>query len=773
MKELIDIVNKHRTDLYSVYTKELNGIYCDDRPGLQLIYIIEGKIGVKLYDRPVILEEGDIFIFNRFESRFLYSKTMDNLCLILNLPIEAFELPDCSYPDIRFINYIKRDYVVDELVEVLARLYKIYLEEGVLSEDTEDIKILVKLLKYNYINKDFFINGFDEKSSYIEIIEDIVYRNDFDKLNLNYVEDEVHLSPSYISKIFNELSGLKFTEFVQQLKLVYACFTLLYTNQSLDEVSTSVSFNSSRSLNRLFDKYLDMTPSDYRQRYKGRNSGFRFKSKLEEFVRKAGQVDYNNFLKKFRFTYEGKDRIKIFRPCQEEKLFKPWLIVRNLQTIGTDHISIINELASRVNLEEIMLRFDYIEETDSFKFHDLEYVLDETLLALFLNICVENNIRAVISLNSGKLVLTDLGVERKIYIYRKFLNFLENSVGAIGMRRFSYLIDVRDIADYLDQEDLLFKYRDYIAMQHMLIGEFLGDYKYRWGTENGEVDYEKLDKLKKVHERIYDKSTIQPTIISLEYRNNDILSIDSLEQLEKTEDYEKRILDKVQKLKRQLKMPVDRVYIRGIYEHIDISKVDLRYRELFMVQLMLKSIFVLNSDIDIVTDYKVRDIREESGFYYPKILDEFGFYTPIYWSMFLLGQLDGGILYRGNGYIVTKDREDISIIIYGNLLLDYLYASDRDYKDLKYDKYKVDYSIEGLNGKYKITTQVLSYENGSIFYHIGDSKNYKFISRREKDHIKKISMPNYNLEVTEIREDFKDSIYYSPFNIILKKFKKI
>lgn len=772
MKVLKDIVNCYRNNPYSIYTREVKGLYYDDTPGVQIVYVLEGAIRIKIYERDSLVEEGELFIFNRFETRFIYAETEENLCIILNLPLEAFKAYGDNYRCLRFENYIDLHRLKGDFPYLLSLVYKNSLERSYLKRESRELEDLVRHLGENYINDEFSLTGLDDKFSSIEMIEDLVFENNLEKLSLTDLEDRIHLSSSYISKIFNEVCGIKFTEYVQQFKLCHACYGLLFTDKGLEEISSLVAFNSSRSLNRLFDKYLGLTPSEYRRSYIDMDGGFRFKSKLESFINLSGQLSYKGFLEKFKLDLKDEYELDLSLDYPKKKLFKSWLIMRNLSSIGNDHSTIMDNIASEVDINEVALRFKYNESTDSFYFADLDQERDPNFISLFLNTCLENDIVGVVSLEIDSLSLEDPHLEENLLQYKKLLEYLEDSVGSSGMREFSYIFDIRDVNNYLDDDLSMLKYRNYIREKHRYLEEIFGNQDYKWGFELGNLTFHEVETLKKVHRKLYNVSDIMPSIYSLNYRHKETLRIGSLEELDKMQNYERAMMRTVKGIKEELKVPVEKIYIRGLYRHIDISKIDLKYRDLFMVQLMLNSTFLLSGEVDFVTDYMVKDSREEKGYYYPRVLDDLGFYTPVYWSIILLSKLRGGILHRGDGYLVTRYKDELLIVVYGNLFLDHLYARQCDYKNLSDHKYKLNYKIKGLRGNYKITSERLSFENGSVFYSIGNKDNYKYISKKEKDYIRKISAPSYNLEIKTIEGSYEDTIVYSPFNIILKRYKK-
>jgi two-component system response regulator YesN len=84
-------------------------------------------------------------------------------------------------------------------------------------------------------------------------------------LSLNTVAERFSVSPWYFSRIFNELSGSRFPDYVNNLKLNRAR-ELLSQDQTSDinEIALKVGYNSSTYFTSLFKKKFGVSPSKFR-----------------------------------------------------------------------------------------------------------------------------------------------------------------------------------------------------------------------------------------------------------------------------------------------------------------------------------------------------------------------------------------------------------------------------------------------------------------------------------------------------------------------------
>jgi len=84
-------------------------------------------------------------------------------------------------------------------------------------------------------------------------------------LTLEDVASEVGMKPTYFSKFFKRSTGIRFIEFVNNLRINRACERLVGTTESITDICFQVGFNNIANFNRRFASLKGMTPSDYRK----------------------------------------------------------------------------------------------------------------------------------------------------------------------------------------------------------------------------------------------------------------------------------------------------------------------------------------------------------------------------------------------------------------------------------------------------------------------------------------------------------------------------
>ncbi|WP_029322958.1 AraC family transcriptional regulator [Butyrivibrio sp. AE3004] len=86
-----------------------------------------------------------------------------------------------------------------------------------------------------------------------------------DKISLDELAKELHISAKYLSALFNKETGSSITDFMQDLRVSEAKHLLSNTELSYLEISTLLNFSSQSYFNCIFKKKTGVTPKEYRE----------------------------------------------------------------------------------------------------------------------------------------------------------------------------------------------------------------------------------------------------------------------------------------------------------------------------------------------------------------------------------------------------------------------------------------------------------------------------------------------------------------------------
>lgn len=98
----------------------------------------------------------------------------------------------------------------------------------------------------------------------INNVVDHITRNYSQELSLAQVADMAAMSPTSFSRNFRKMTGNRFVEFVNRVRIGQACSMLYSTDEPISGIGFEVGFQNLANFNRQFLKMKEMTPSAYR-----------------------------------------------------------------------------------------------------------------------------------------------------------------------------------------------------------------------------------------------------------------------------------------------------------------------------------------------------------------------------------------------------------------------------------------------------------------------------------------------------------------------------
>lgn len=83
------------------------------------------------------------------------------------------------------------------------------------------------------------------------------------KIELETVAEIANLHPAAFCRFFKEKSGKSLSEFVNDLRIGYACRLIIEGKMSVSQISYESGFNNLSNFNRTFKKHIGFTPTNY------------------------------------------------------------------------------------------------------------------------------------------------------------------------------------------------------------------------------------------------------------------------------------------------------------------------------------------------------------------------------------------------------------------------------------------------------------------------------------------------------------------------------
>ncbi len=192
----------------------------------------------------------------------------------------------CALQDTRLFSIQFRDYAVDEEIAGFLSFGVRRLSCAYTEEETARIEEKIRILKEEQKREQPFCRQLTE-SILGELVIDLIRRSDSgkehampqliqkavtylflhfrDDVSLLSVSQELHVSVNYLGALFCKSIGVSFREYLNMLRLKYACRLLLSSDLSVKEIAYASGYQTNEHFLRLFKKQLHMTPSEYKQ----------------------------------------------------------------------------------------------------------------------------------------------------------------------------------------------------------------------------------------------------------------------------------------------------------------------------------------------------------------------------------------------------------------------------------------------------------------------------------------------------------------------------
>ncbi len=89
------------------------------------------------------------------------------------------------------------------------------------------------------------------------------------QLTLEEIAAYAKYSPTYLSNIFSQKSGMSIINYFNLLKIQKACSLLDFTDKKIKEIAYELAFNDPYYFSKVFTKHMHLSPREYREKKKG------------------------------------------------------------------------------------------------------------------------------------------------------------------------------------------------------------------------------------------------------------------------------------------------------------------------------------------------------------------------------------------------------------------------------------------------------------------------------------------------------------------------
>ncbi|MEE1305269.1 MAG: AraC family transcriptional regulator [Agathobacter sp.] len=251
---------------------------------VEIIYLEQGQLNLKIGDEEFLGHKGDLFFVSPRELHFMSSnggatgyytlifplefvsfQTMDDLETKLLAPLRSNQL---LFPKTIKDSHLKKELLthIRAIVEINRPRHHLKPEEINLSEFHMETRIqLIRILQKLNSNNQFIKASAGENDQKQRQLLAYIQEHFTEKISLEMMAREFHMSEKYISRYFVQHFHLTFSNYVQHLRLVHAKNLLETSNENVTDIALQSGFYNVSYFIRSFKKAYDISPLQYRK----------------------------------------------------------------------------------------------------------------------------------------------------------------------------------------------------------------------------------------------------------------------------------------------------------------------------------------------------------------------------------------------------------------------------------------------------------------------------------------------------------------------------
>ncbi|MDR0424519.1 MAG: helix-turn-helix domain-containing protein [Clostridiales Family XIII bacterium] len=107
------------------------------------------------------------------------------------------------------------------------------------------------------------------RSPFVRLVIQNIRENYGDKISLRGIAASIHTSPTYLSALFKQKTGMTFTEYLNRVRIAKSCEMLANTAAPLYDISERSGFDDQSYFSKVFKKIHGVTPREYRKAHSG------------------------------------------------------------------------------------------------------------------------------------------------------------------------------------------------------------------------------------------------------------------------------------------------------------------------------------------------------------------------------------------------------------------------------------------------------------------------------------------------------------------------
>lgn len=269
--------------IFEAYGMSEENAYLHNHDCLEINYVVDGTGTYLIGENEYPIQKGDLFLMNNCEYHIALRKDGLVLKVIVFNPDMIWQ--NNSAFDYKYLqtffewktSFKHRFPAENKMVEQIAGIFGEIEEEW--TQKQEGYRLMIKALLLQMLSLLYRGFALSEENSqkvlqfqvdYNKIVDAVVYIDEHyqSHISLSFLSELTHLSPNYFSTLFHQVMSVSVSGYINQKRISHACLLLKTTGLNVTEIAFQSGFNSVSHFNKVFKSLEQLSPKQYREKFK-------------------------------------------------------------------------------------------------------------------------------------------------------------------------------------------------------------------------------------------------------------------------------------------------------------------------------------------------------------------------------------------------------------------------------------------------------------------------------------------------------------------------
>ena len=257
------------------YSEAVSGATKHYHDGHQLLYVVKGKAVVSVGGIQERISDGTLLLFNRFEEHSIIVESEEYKRYSLRISSDAgvggkrellFAVLVNRFPG--FCHAVKAGSSSATVEALFRRLTQEFRSDAPFREEMLDALLRELLVTVCRMMPQSPLLRSNESVRLISHVQQRFETRYADDYTLAELAEEHHMSVSYLSHLFKEVTGVSVMEYLTACRMQAAKGYLATTDLSVGEIVSVCGFSDDSNFSRSFKARTGQTPSEFRKSYR-------------------------------------------------------------------------------------------------------------------------------------------------------------------------------------------------------------------------------------------------------------------------------------------------------------------------------------------------------------------------------------------------------------------------------------------------------------------------------------------------------------------------